>query len=157
MVSCRRCEFQQKGRHHFRRSFIEVAGRLVAEQQERPQNQGSRQRDALFLAARQLRGTVIQPVFQPHLTEQFPRALGVPGAIFRHQRWNQHILQNRALGQKAVVLEDETDGPVAKCRQFLFRDFVRIDAAQRHRAGGGRFQRLRRCRATCSCPRPMAP
>ena len=45
---------------------IEVAGRLVGQQQPRRVGERARDRRALLLAARQLRRTVIEPLAEPH-------------------------------------------------------------------------------------------
>ena len=150
-------QFQQKGRHHFRRSFIQVSGRLVAKQQVGTADQGASQRDSLVLATREFRGTVIQPVLEPHLLEQFSRALRIFGAVVRHQRRNKNVLEHRALGQQAMVLEDEADGLVAKRRELFFRNIVRVDSVKRHRAGCGRLQPAGDVEQRALARSPMAP
>src|SRR6266480_1617678 len=52
-------KLEQQGRNDFGRSAIEVAGRLVAQQELRPANQSPRQRRPLFFATRQLRRAMI--------------------------------------------------------------------------------------------------
>ena len=56
------------------RGAIEVAGRLVAEHQERIANQRAGDGGALLLAAGELAGTMIQAVAEADLCEQHSRA-----------------------------------------------------------------------------------
>src|SRR5437879_605107 len=53
-------QLEQQRSHHIGRRLIEVARRLVAEQQKRLPDQGTRQRYALLLAARKLGGAMVQ-------------------------------------------------------------------------------------------------
>src|SRR5579871_2354853 len=52
----------QELEHLVARARVEVAGRLVGKDDRRPRGQGAAHRDALLLAARQLRRLVTQPV-----------------------------------------------------------------------------------------------
>ena len=67
-------------RHHLdRRAAVEIARRLVGEQQRRLRDERARDRHALLLAARQLARLVIQPLAEPHALErlrgELPRVL----------------------------------------------------------------------------------
>src|SRR5438094_2783024 len=65
-------QLQQQTGHYSGRSFVQVAGRFVAQQQKRPQNQRAGQRGALLLTARKLRGPMVQAPAQTHLLQQLP-------------------------------------------------------------------------------------
>ena len=52
------------------RPRVEVAGRLVGEDDLRPGDERARDRDALLLSARQLRRTMVEPVFEPDRLDQ---------------------------------------------------------------------------------------
>ena len=53
-----------------RRVLVEVAGRLVGEQQRRPHDQCPRHGDTLLLSARQHARPVAQPLTQPHASQE---------------------------------------------------------------------------------------
>ena len=59
MACCFCLQVEQQRGHGVGRRAIEIAGRLVAQQQPRPADQRARDRDALLLAARQLAGPMI--------------------------------------------------------------------------------------------------
>src|SRR2546422_2873628 len=134
-------QLEQQRSHHIGRRLIEVARRLVAEQQKRLPDQGTRQRYALLLAARKLGGAMVQSVGQPHLLEQLARPRRVAGMIVRDQGRNQHVFEHRALRQKAMVLEYGADQLVSGRRQLLLGQLEGVLSAQGHRAGGRLFQR----------------
>src|SRR5580658_6624017 len=94
-------QIEQQISDYVGRRLIEVARRLVAEQQKRLADQCAGQRDALLLAARKLRGAMVEAIAQPHLLEQLARAVHVDDArsIPSNQRRNQYILKHRALRQ----------------------------------------------------------
>ena len=54
-------------------SLVELARRLVGDEQRRPVGQRARDRDALHLAARELRGQMIGAIGQTHVFEQLAR------------------------------------------------------------------------------------
>ena len=109
---------EQRG-HDRGRRLIEVAGRLVAEQQPRLPDERARNRHALLLAARQLRRAMIDAIGEADLLDQRLRARGRRHSAFVaarpvHQRRHEHVLEHRALRQQAVILEDEPDLRVAE-------------------------------------------
>ena len=111
---------------------VEVAGRLVGEQDRRIDRQRAGDRDALPLAARQLVGQMLQPVSELHERQQLARALvdllARPAAQVQRQA---DVLEARQRRQQVEELEDEAD-------------LVAPDARQRHRRRGRRALR-RRC------------
>ena len=60
------------------RRRVEVAGRLVGEHDARLDRQRACDRDALLLAARQVRGQMVRALGQPDLAEQLERAFPRP-------------------------------------------------------------------------------
>ena len=60
------------------RRRVEVAGRLVGEHDARLDREGACDRDALLLAARQMRGQMVRALGQPDLGEQLERAFARP-------------------------------------------------------------------------------
>src|SRR5258705_8721848 len=91
-----RVQFKQQRSHHGARGMIEVAGRLVAQQQERLHYQGPGQGDALLLASRQLRGTMIQSFSQADLIQERSGSFDVIAAPFGNQGWHQNVFDHRA-------------------------------------------------------------
>src|SRR4051794_26478636 len=56
--------------HVVRGRFVEIAGRLVSKQEQRPCRQGSADCDALLLAARQLLGITFEQIAKPEPLHQ---------------------------------------------------------------------------------------
>lgn len=110
-------QIQQQGGHRGSRRFVQVAGRLVANDQMGTPNERPRDRDSLLLSAGKLRGTVIDPFQKTNLLDQFLRTRGVLVGC-RDQRRQQDILENRALRQQTMILEDESDFFSAELRQL---------------------------------------
>ena len=92
---------------------IQLAGRLVGEQQPRPVGERARDRHSLHLAARQLRGPVIGPCGEPDVVEQL-----APSALRRCAVGDAglglgqlDVLRRRQHRQQEEALEDEADRP----------------------------------------------
>ena len=98
------------------RRRVEVARRLVGEQELRLEQQRARERHALLLAAGELARAVQDALLQPHLFEQRARACVSSSRLERP--WTRPgiiTFSTRVeLGQQVVELEDEPDGPVAQ-------------------------------------------
>ena len=76
---------------------IEVAGRLVREQQRRRVDQRPCQGDALLLAAGELHGPVVRPFGEPDHVERFQRRASAPyAALPRVVGREQHVLDARS-------------------------------------------------------------
>ena len=124
---------------------VEVARRLVRQQQPRPVGERARERHPLLLAARELRRPVVQRGAEPHRREQLarPRLRRRPARARRPLR-QRHVLQRRELRQQVVELVDEADRlapePGARARRRAAR---RLLPEQPHRAGGRRIEQPR--------------
>src|SRR5262249_6094382 len=59
----------------------------------------------------------------------------------RNERGNENVLEHRALRQEAVILEDETDLPVAERGERVRWELERIAPVERHTPGGRRLER----------------
>ena len=84
---------------------VERAGRLVAEQHVRPLGDGAGDRHALLLAARELRGKVVEPMVEADHPE---------GLLRRHRVLDdlgdeRHVLARRQARDQVVELEHEAD------------------------------------------------
>ena len=106
-------KIEQQRRDSFRRGAVEVAGRLVAQEQPGRAHQRARDGDPLPLAARQLARPMIDAVFEPDLLTSStgpPASLAIlPPSSFGDKRRNQDVLEHRALRQQAVILENKAD------------------------------------------------
>ncbi len=85
---------------------VELAGRLVGEQDRVCGRERACDRDALLLAARQLVGIVVQPLTEPHLLQDLGRSLGRALAS-RDLGAEPYVLQRGQLGEQVERLEDE--------------------------------------------------
>ena len=110
-------QLEEQRRDGVGRLGVEVARRLVAQQQLRLSDQRARDGDALFLAAGQLRGPMTQAAAEPDAIEQRLRARRRLRVGRADQRRHQHVLEHRTLRQQRVILEDESDPAIAKRRQ----------------------------------------
>src|SRR6185436_8361290 len=98
---------------------VEVAGRLVGEEDRRVVDQGAGDRHALALAARQLVGIVVHAVAQAYPLEGAAGAL--PPHAARHAGVDERqldVLQGIGAGQQVEGLEDEADLLVADRREL---------------------------------------
>ena len=127
-----------------RRLRVQVARRLVAQEQARPVDHRPHDRGPLPLAARQLRRPVIDAGAEAYPLQQGARPLFrvalVPAVAGRHRR-QQHVLEHRVLRQQVVILEHEAHAPAPEGRQFPFRQVVSRLAADANAARGRRLQR----------------
>ena len=71
-------ELRQRVEHMARGVRVEIAGRLVGEQDARGIGDRAGDRDALLLAAGQFRGPVLEPLLQTEIAQQLGRALAAP-------------------------------------------------------------------------------
>ena len=97
---------------------VERAGRLVGEDQDRLVDQRPRDRDALLLAARQLRRAMVQPVAEADRRQRrarLARRVARAGAGIDHRQLD--IGERGRARQQVEALEDEADLAVAQRRQ----------------------------------------
>ncbi len=92
---------------------VERTGRLVGENQRRVVDERARDRHALLLAARQLRGLMIGALAEPDLLQLVQRAR-MPvacGHVGIHQR-QLDVLERAGARQQVELLEHEADAPL---------------------------------------------
>src|SRR5579872_5663623 len=94
---------------------VQVPGRLVAQQQARPVDQGPGDRHPLALPAGQRGGQRVKPVAEPDRVERVDRGPD-PGAArgLVVQLGQQHVLQRGPVRQQVEGLEDEPDAAAAQ-------------------------------------------
>jgi hypothetical protein len=118
---------------------VEVAGRLVGEQQGRARRGGARDRHALLLAARQLRRIMVKAVAKADALEFGPRPLARilrPGEFERHR----DVLDGGHRRQQLEGLQDDAQRAAAQPCQLVFVERAEILAAKRDGAAVGPFE-----------------
>ena len=88
---------------------VEVAGRLVGQQQRRVVDQRAGDREALLLAAGELVRQRAGHLAQPEVVDQRLPARGRVRRGAAHAAGEQHVGLARELGQQVEELEDEAD------------------------------------------------
>src|SRR6476659_3126254 len=89
---------------------IEIAGRLVGEEQPRSVGDGAGDGDALLLAAGQLCRTMLGPLAEAKRLQQLPGALlGLAPREPENKLRQHHVLQRRELRKQVMELIDEAD------------------------------------------------
>ena len=119
--------------------FVEIAGRLVRHQDRGIRRQRAGQRDALLLAAGQLRGIVMQPVAETDRRQFLRRALrrvGIAGQFERHR----DIFQRRHGRDQMKRLEHDADLAAAKARQRVLVEGIERGAVDHHFSAVGTLQ-----------------
>ena len=96
--------------HPCDRTRVEAAGRLVGEQEARVVGEGTRDRDPLALAARELRRPPVLATRQIHGREQFVRTrpLLLAGCV-RSEHRDLHVVERVQVGKQVVQLEHQPD------------------------------------------------
>jgi hypothetical protein len=134
-------EFAEQAQDGLASVGVEVARRLVRENDAGVVHQGARDGHALLLAAGELAGPVPAPVGQAHRLERRQRA---PAPLPRGHAAVNHgqldVLDHVELGQEVEELEDEPDFLVAQGGQLPGRGVLNHYPVQLHRPGRGRVQ-----------------
>ena len=121
---------------------IEVAGRLIGEEQHWLQHQRPSDGDALPFPAGQLGGPMLQPLAEADALQQLARERLELGRVpLTDQCGNEDVFQHGALRQEVMVLKDETDVPVAVVGEAAFAEGERILAVEPHGAGSRPVER----------------
>ena len=126
---------------------VEVAGRLVREEQGRRCGQGAREGDPLLLATGDLLGTVALEAVEVELlhervhpvADHLPRELpAVPARRLVAQAQRQRdVLGGGQRGEEVEELEDHADVVAPECRSLLVLEGVDVDALDRDRPAVG--------------------
>ena len=139
------------------RGFVEIAGRLVGQQQRRLRDQRPGDGHALLLAAGQHARTVLEPPFQPHSRQQ--RRGARPRFRHAHPRDPQRhlgILDGREFRQQVVELEHEADIAIPESDEIGIGHLRHAVIADVDDAGIGRPDRPSKC-SSVLLPTPDAP
>ena len=107
--------------------LVEIAGRLVGDQQRRPRGKRAGQRHALLLAAGKLRRIMVEAVAEAHLLEFGARAIeGVAGAGELERRGD--VLERGHGRDQVEGLEDDADARAAKPGERVLAQAAELDA-----------------------------
>src|SRR3546814_16435162 len=99
--------------------LIEIAGRLVGQEELRRVGECPRNRYALLLSTRELAGTMARPPLQPDLTQKLDRPRGRLAARTSGDHLRQgDVLLGRATGTQVVGLMEEADHRQPEGRQL---------------------------------------
>ncbi len=140
------------------RARVEVAGGLVGEHELGLEQERAGDRDALLLAARELRGQVVAPRPEPDALEQLDRAgpRRVVAAAGDQGRQDD-VLLGAQRRQQVEELEDEADRLAAKQGELALAEALEAPA-RRARSCRPSASRARRAgAAACSSPSPTGP
>ena len=113
------------------RRAVEVAGRLVGQQDRRVVRERPRDRHALLLAARELRRVVMAAVRQARPRRAAPRARAPRAGHARDLHRHQHVLERRQRRDQVKELEDEADLLAAQPRERVLAERRDVDAVDR--------------------------
>ena len=124
---------------------VEVACRLVGEEERGPVDERPRQRHALLFAAGKLRGIMPLAVFEAHLPQEVRRLPGQHGRRFPRATPAQfggdhHVFQRGQRRHELEVLEHEARVLVADPRAGVLVQSFQRQPASLHRAARGAVQ-----------------
>ena len=123
------------------RAAVQVAGRLVREDDLRVGDQRPGNADALLLAAAHLGGLVVDVLGQAEVLEHLQRrGLALAHADPAIDQGHGHVLQRGHGGEEVELLEDEADVPQAEIHQLFFVHLLQVLPRDDDRAAGGLFQ-----------------
>ena len=119
--------------------LVEIAGRLVGDDDRGAMHQGAGDGDALLFATGELRGVVIEPVGEADGGELGAGAGEGVGAAGEFERGGD-VLERRHVGDEMERLEDDADGLAAKAGEAIGVETGEVDPGDRDPAAVGALQ-----------------
>ena len=117
-----------------RRARVEIAGRLVGQQQARRVDQRAGDGDALLLAAGELAGRIALAVAEAEQLQRRARPLEAVAAVGRGRRGieqrQRDVLDRAGARQQVEALEHEAEPLAADAREFRLAEPGDIDALE---------------------------
>ena len=105
-------EFAEEAEQALAHFLVDISGRFVGDDQVGLHDDGARDRDALFFAARQGRGPGLQPVAQADPFQQFDHVVPVAFLVpAQHAQGQGDILVGGQVVEQPEFLEDHPDPP----------------------------------------------
>ena len=118
-------QVQEFGEDGVRGILVEIAGRLVGEDQRRLVSQRAGDRDALLLAARQFRRAMIEPVARPSAPSNWSRALARSCRLRPLTSWGSTTFSTALNStQQVMKLVDEAEQFAAQARAPVVVEFA---------------------------------
>ena len=117
--------------------FVEVTGGFVAEEEFGVADEGAGDGDALFFAAGELGGEVVDAGGEADAVDEFLGADDEAVFAFADEGGGEDVFQDGALGEEAMVLEDEADAGVTEAGLFGLFEGPGLDVVEEELAGGG--------------------
>ena len=131
----------QQGHDFLARLGIEIARRLVGQNDGGPVDQGAGDGDALALAAGHFVGFMVDAIGQPHAGQGLQRDAFAVAAVHPGVDQGQFdIAQRVGPGQEVEGLKDKADFPVANLGQLIVVQFADVGAVEFIDAGRGSVQ-----------------
>src|SRR5438477_4978845 len=128
----------QQGEHFAGRLCVEIASRLVGEQERRVGDYGARDGHSLLLPAGELARVVLLAVAEGDDPER--RHHVIAALLFRQVREQQRqfdVLERGQDGNQVVQLKDESDVPCAPCGERALRETADLGLADANGATSG--------------------
>ena len=149
----------QEREHLEARPGVEVAGRLVGQEERRVGDQGPGDRDALLLAAGELVGRVVDPVVEAD------RARARPGALAPSSRGRSRGTEGAARTFSSAVVRGSRLNPwkmkpMSRLRTMARASLLRVahvDARERCRCRASGDRGSRGCSSWSTCPTRSCP
>ena len=118
---------------------VQVAGRLVGQQDFGFGGEGTRHRDALLLTARQLAGIMLEPMAE---ADGMQDVAGAGEGVLTAGEFQRHgdVLQRRHGGDKVEILEHDAYVIAAEARQAVFVETGQIDPGGANGSAAGLFE-----------------
>jgi hypothetical protein len=151
-----RPQVRQQLEHPLAGGGVEVAGRLVRQQDRRLGDEGPRQRDPLLLTTRELTRQVMPAVRQADRRQQRlrPRArVAVAAQLERHR----DVLLRGQRRDQVERLEHEAERAAAQAGQRVLAEADQLLSPPASRCRWSACRARRSARATSTCPSPRAP
>ncbi len=139
LVPVSRCRSNRFRHHRLAGHAVQIAGRLVRQQQFRPRRKRAGQRHTLLLATRKLAGQVGQAVTEADRAQAVRRArhgIRRAGQFQRHR----HVLQRGHGRNQMERLEHDADGVAAQAGQGILAHARDLVPVQHDAAGRGALQ-----------------
>src|SRR4030095_15328518 len=114
---------------------VEVAGRLIGEQNARTVREGAGDRDPRLPPARQLRGKVVHAIAQTNTRKELDRACGGTAFASKLER-HLHVLERGQRRNELKALEDEPNFLATKARALVLGEALQVDAIEDHGPSG---------------------
>src|SRR4051794_35452076 len=128
-----RVQFLKEGHHFHRCPAIQIARRLVGEEQPRLRHERSRDRDTLLLAARQLARLVIQPLAESDSLEralrELLRVLLRAGAIVEQRQLD--VVERGRTSEQIESLKDEAELLISYVSELILAQPLDANAVER--------------------------